>query len=378
MPHMLKTLNREALEKALVSQGLTQAKLAGRLGVSAQAITNWLKGENFPRPPVLLKLAAALRLTFDELILQADDPAKPVIAFRKKGASKTTLEHFRRATGIGQLLKPLVPFLADIQALRTLITSPSTDYRHLQAAATQTRKRLGVGDQAVLDYKDLIGEFRQAGAVLVPVLWGHKKRHENALHIRLPQEDVTFIFLNLDTRLEDFKFWMAHELAHVFTPELAGTNEGEDYADALAGVLLFPQPLAAQAYQAASQLASEPAIIDVLQQYAHEHMISLYSIFQETNRYARAHKLPPLAVDDKTIHIVRNSNPGPLVSAALFDPLPPEPERYIAACEQGFQSDFFAALKRMLHATGTGPSYIQQIIDIPLQDAHALHEELRH
>jgi len=32
--------------------------------------------------------------------------------------------------------------------------------------------------------------------------------------------------LNLDTHLEDFKFWMAHELAHVFTPALAGKDEG--------------------------------------------------------------------------------------------------------------------------------------------------------
>jgi Zn-dependent peptidase ImmA (M78 family) len=55
---------------------------------------------------------------------------------------------------------------------------------------------------------------------------GEKKRHENALHILLPAEKVTFIYLNLDTHLEDFKFWMAHELAHVYTPELAGKDEG--------------------------------------------------------------------------------------------------------------------------------------------------------
>ena len=71
--------------------------------------------------------------------------------------------------------------------------------------------------------------------------WGALQNHKNALHILLPQERVTFIFLNLDTHLEDFKFWMAHELAHVFTPQLAGKDEGGDFADAFCGRLAVPQ-----------------------------------------------------------------------------------------------------------------------------------------
>ena len=214
--------------------------------------------------------------------------------------------------------------------LRTLITSPSTDYHKLQTAVSQTRTRLGIGEQAVLDYEHLIGEFKGSGAALVPVLWGVKQRHENALHIRLPQEDVTFIFLDLDTRREDFKFWMAHELAHVYTPELAGEEEGEDFADAFAGALLFPRLCAEAAYHAASQKRSEEGVIRALQQQASTHMISLNTIYQEVKRYAQAAGLPGLRVEEKTIHAVRNSHPGPLISAALFDPLPPEPKRYMA------------------------------------------------
>ena len=41
---------------------------------------------------------------------------------------------------------------------------------------------------------------------------------------------------------------MAHELAHVFTPRLAGHEEGEDFADAFAAALLFPKELACAAY----------------------------------------------------------------------------------------------------------------------------------
>ncbi len=104
-----------------------------------------------------------------------------------------------------------------------------------------------------MSYSHLIDQFGTNGAVVVPVLWGEKQNHKNALHILLPQEQVMFIFLSLDTRLEDFKFWMTHELAHIYTPGLAGTEEGEDFADALAGALLFPKSVAEVAYLQATR-----------------------------------------------------------------------------------------------------------------------------
>jgi hypothetical protein len=212
---------------------------------------------------------------------------------------------------------------------------------------------------------------------LVPVLWGNKGNHENALHIRLPQEDVTFIFLNLDTRLEDFKFWMAHELAHVLTPELSGSNEGEDFADAFAGALLYPKACVEPTYRLASQQATPDAALRVLEDQAARHLISLNTVYQQVLLYARANQLPTLAIREATIHIHRTVSRRDQVSEALFDPLPPTPHRYIAACENTFQTSFFHALKRMIIESGTGASYIQQILDTPLQDAIGLYEELR-
>lgn len=374
---MKKAIKTAVIRAALAEHGLTQGQLAKALGVSSQAVTNWLKGKDFPRPATLLKLAAALQLTFEQMV-ETGGTDRPVIAFRKKGSAKTTLAHIAKAEGIGMLLKPLVPYLTEQQALRTLITSPSTDYNKLQIAVTQTRTRLGIGEQAVLEYEHLIGEFKNCGAVLVAVLWGAKQRHENALHIRLPDEDVTFIFLNLDTRLEDFKFWMAHELAHVYTPDLAGTDDGEDFADAFAGSLLFPRACAEAAYHETLKAAHSEGVIGVLQNHAHRHMISLNTVYQQVKLYAKAVRLPSLAIEEKSIHAVRNSNPGPLISEALFDPMPPAPNRYIADCEHVFQSDFFNALKRMIHEQHTGPSYLQQVLDLSVHDARGLHEELRH
>lgn len=357
---------------------MTQGQLAKTLGVTAQAVTNWLKGPDpdFPRPATLLKLASTLKLSYEQMV-EVDTSAQPIVAFRKKGNAKTTEAHIYRAREIGELLKPLVPYLAEQQVLRTQITSPSTDYHKLQLAVAQTRERLGIGEQAVLKYSHLIGEFQNCGAVLVPVMWGCKGNHENALHVRLPKEDVTFIFLNLDTRLEDFKFWMSHELAHVYTPELAGKEEGEDFADAYAGALLFPKACAEHTYHEALKQGHEEGIIAIFMGQAREHEISLNTIFQQVKQYARSEKLPNLPVEEKSIHAVRNTFAGPLISQTLFDPLPPTPARYMSDAGNVFQSDFFKALKRMFHDRETGPAYLQQILNTSIHDARALYEELR-
>jgi len=374
---MQKIVNNEIIKEALKELGMTQKELAKSINVSSQAVTNWLKGKDFPRPAALLKLATTLKLNFDQIV-QTNTADQPIVAFRKKGNAKTTQSHISKAKGIGMLLKPLVPYLPELQALRTLITSPSTNYTKLHVAVTQTRSRLGIGEQSVLNYEQLISAFNDSGAVLVPVLWGKKQRHENALHIRLPREDVTFIFLNLDTRLEDFKFWMAHELAHVYTPELSGSNEGEDFADAFAGALLFSSNCAKTAYSEAIKNNRRNDIIKVLVSHAEKHIISLNTVYQQVKQYADDAGLPQLNIEENTIHAVRNNNCGQLISEALFDPMPPIPDQYIAICEHLFQTTFFKALKRMLQEQHTGLSYLQQILDSSVHDAKALHEELSH
>lgn len=372
---MHKVIHSEKLKQALQVRGWSQKDLAAELDVTAQAVTNWIKGADFPRPDKLLKMATTLKLSFADLVLTPNQD-QPVIAFRRKGGAKTTDEHILKAMAMGALLKPIVPFLPELRSLRVQIPSPSTQYDALQAVAAEVRSRIGVGGQAVLSYEHLIGEFASNGAVIVPVLWGEKQNHKNALHILLRQEQVTFIFLNLDTRLEDFKFWMAHELAHVYTPDLAGKDEGEDFADAMAGALLFPKALAEQAYHQAARQRSISGEIRELQQQASTHLISLYSVYSEVNRFAKANALLPLRCKDTDIHAIRNSQRGKLVSEILFEPAPPEPSAYMAAAHNVFRSAFFPALQRMVKSQGTGASYVQQIMDIPMQDALALHREL--
>ena len=371
---MHRVVHSESIRSALEARGWTQDQLAREIGESAQLVSLWLGGKNFPRPAKLLKLATTLQLAFDQLVMPAAN--QPVIAFRKKAGSKTTEDHIAKAMTMGALLKPLVRYLPQQRALHTSFPAPSTEYGALQNAVAQVRQKLGIGSQAALRYEHLTNEFKQNDALLIPVLWGEKQNHKNALHILLPAENVTFVYLNLDTHLEDFKFWMAHALGHVYAPQLAGSDEGEDFSDAFAGALLFPQDCAEATYASAVSASTPNRMFDVLLSAAQEHVISLNTVFVQVQALATAKHLPPLPIAEKQIHAVRNSVRGGLVSETLFKPLPPTADALIAVAQQVFGSDFFVALKQMLAEQGTGIGYLQQILDVGLQDATALHKAL--
>lgn len=371
---MQKSLSSSAIKSALGQLGWSQKELAENVGVTAQAVTNWMKGTDFPRPDKLLKLATVLKLRFTELV--EAQPDQPVVAFKKRGGTKTTEQHLLKAMAMGTMLKPLVPYLPSLKALRTKISNPSVEYNALQSAAGEVRHKLGIGKQASLRYEHIISEFDANDAVIVPVMWGQKDRHENALHILLPKDQVTFIYLNLDTYIEDFKFWMCHELAHVYTPECAGTDAGEDFADGFAGALLFPLELARAAHTEALKKHSPSSELEVLTRYATEHEISIATVYWEVQKYAKAAGLPSLRTESKSLHAVRTQQRGSLVSEILFKPLPPAPEEFIASAHTVFQSHFFEAMRRMIREKATGSGYLQQVLDISMQDAAALHFEL--
>ena len=369
---MSKVLNTSAVQKALSEKGWTQAQLAKEVGVSSQSVTNWMRDEGFPRPAALLKLALQLKLNFDELVKQPSLD-EPIIAFRKKAGTKTKDHHYSEAREKGLLLGRLAKHIKNTTQIRAKITNPTTEYEPLQALASEVRERIKLGATSALKYSQLISEFKSNGSVLIPTLWGEQQSHANALHIRLPKTDLTFIFLNLDTRPEDFKFWMAHELAHVYTPDLSGTDKGEDFADAFAGALLFPKACAELVYKEI-QLSNSDKEIVILSKYAKEHHISLFSVFEEVNKFATALGAPVLSTDSLDIHKIRARNKV-LVSERLFKPSPPEVMEYISLCEKEFDPTFFNALRQMIR-DGVEAPYIQQVLGVSKLDSIAIHQEL--
>lgn len=373
--HMNKKINVEAAKNAMASKGLTQSAIAEAIGVTKEAVSQWFLDKSFPKPAKLLQLGKLLGLSLNQLVETAD-PNMPRVAFRKMANRKTTHEHIAKAQGMGMLLRhlaPNLPFDADI--MPPVLSSPRRDYEYLQKIALKVRKDINISADAVIDFNHLIKRFNDLHAVIVPVLWGSKNRHENAVHIYLPDSKSTWVYLNLDTKIFDFKFWMAHELGHCLSPTLEG-EEAEDFADAFAGALLFPESKAKVAYEAIMSAPSDTARYTHLFAVAQENIISPYTVFKEINHYAKHAKLYELELANLGARITNFNKRYLTVSEVLFDGEEITAKRFIDKSKEAFDTPFYDVLGQYLRSTKKGAGVINGIMDMPIMDAHSILSEL--
>jgi len=373
-------LNVKNIHQKVQELGLSQTALAREMQVSREAVSKWLRNEKFPRPAKLLKLARILNLSFAELVSKVPSGNEPVIAFRKKGAHKITSDYINHAKDMGRILAELVPYLPfDDLSQPAVLKSPSSDYAYVHKVTKRIREEIAVQEGDEIRFDNLIKFFNNLQAMIIPVLWGNRDKHENALHIYLPESMTTWIYLNLDCRIHDFKFWMAHELGHIHAPNLQG-EEGEDFAEAFAGALLIPQELAASEYEKLQKLDNVWLQINQIKSLAERLVVSPLTVYYEINNYAINSRNPKIELErnkeifQATTKFNKQFKP---VNECLFGTKYPSPSRYIASAKEHFGSPFFDILKMYLVKYHKSASFIQSILNIPLLDAQNIYEELR-
>lgn len=218
METLEKKLNVNAVTERMIQKGFSQTEISERLGVSKATVSTWLKPDKFPRPKHLLQLGQLLGLKYDDLV-QQELSGQPMVAFRKSGNYKITTEQLEKYNFVSRLLHKLVPHLPfDNLSSPATLKEPRNDYQYIERAASSVRRSVNHSG-GVVNFEDLIKLFDEHYAILIPVLWG-KKHYKNATHIFLPDSLTTWIFINLDTKIFDFKFWLAHELGHAKAPSV--------------------------------------------------------------------------------------------------------------------------------------------------------------
>ncbi|NLQ18060.1 helix-turn-helix domain-containing protein [Marinomonas sp. M1K-6] len=379
---MQKTLNIKKANLAMERAGLTQTAVAESLAVSREAVSQWLSSKSFPRPNKLLQLGKLLGLSFDDLVIK-EEPFAPKVAFRKKAGTKTKDHHIEKAQEIGRFLRHLVPYLPfDTIEMPPVLKSPSCDYEYLRKVTAKVRKNVNLGPVECVDFSHLIRRFSELQAVVVPVIWGSKQRHENAIHIHLPDSQSTWVYLNLDTNVHDFKFWMAHELGHCLSPSLE-SEAAEDFADAFAASLLYPHDLAEKAYATINYQTTSAAKIAHVIDLADQFTISPYTVLGQANKYALSTGQNEIELN-KTFHgAVTNFNKRhKKLSDALFgdaeldEHKKPSAKEYIDKAETVFDTPFFELLRKYLKEHSKGSGFVQTVLDMPLLDARSIHTEL--
>ncbi len=374
---MEKKLNIQNISQSMDNKGLNQAGLAQSLGVSRTIVSAWFKGRKFPRPDKLLKLGLELGLPFQGLVIKSVTASEPIVAFRKKGRRKTTDLHIENAKEIGQLLDVLAPYLPfEGLFLPPSLKAPKLDYNYIQKAAQRIRSEIKVKDGEPIAFEQMIGKLNNFDVVLIPVFHGRRGHHENALHIFLPTSQTTWIFLNLDSNLHDFKFWMAHELGHVLSPSLTG-DSAEDFADIFAQALLFPEMQAKRAYMSLNSLRSTRSKIREIIRLADSLTISPITVYKAINDYAAAFGLLELNLEPGIYATTTNFNKNyPNVSEILFDGKPCSAADYIKKTKELFGSPFFEALRVYLSENEKSGGFIQSILNCSILDAKEIHAEL--
>jgi transcriptional regulator with XRE-family HTH domain len=377
---MNKSLNISVFKDALIRAGMNQSDLADKLNVSREAVSKWVQGEAFPQPDKLLRIGMLLKLSFEQLVTMASSKLVPIVTFRRKARTKTRDEHLDSARETGELLKRLVKYLPgqDLTQPPTL-KNPINSYDYIQRVAADVRKEMGLMGKERIDFKDSIAKFARLHAVIIPVLWGAREYHGNALNIHLPDSKTTWIFLNLDSNTVDFKFWMAHELGHSFAPTLSG-EAGEDFADSFAQALLFPESHADKLHNVLQRIPGIGARIERVRSEAIRHVISPYTIRLALERYEQARGIPKTKLGDLSPFMGSVVNFGkryPTMSKTLFRRLPPKPADYIDVARSVFESQFFDALSEFCKNEQGAEHFIHHVLGVSLADAKALSVELR-
>lgn len=379
---MEKTLNQDAIQQKCDEFGLSQSSIASQLGVTRAAVSKWFKDQSFPRPAELMKLGRLLNLKHNELTSASLMVKEPLVAFRKRGTGVTTKKHIERAKDMGYLLRPLVEYLDFDPFLGPAsLKNPSTNYRYMQELVAKIRRDLNVSEDAPIEFEDLIGMFHDYQAVIIPTLWGEKSKHENALHIHLPDSKTTWIYLNLDVQIHDFKFWMAHELGHVLTIDLLENNKlekAENFADTFAGTLLFPEGAAEKAYDSYSNRRSESGRLNALCEYAKKYAISPYSVYLEIEKYAKEHdktftEVPPYSLHQRRTQFSKGYK---LLSAAFFDDKTPSADHFMRVAQESFGTNIYKALGSYIKEKGPSSSLVASLLSVSPMDGRAYCEAL--
>jgi transcriptional regulator with XRE-family HTH domain len=366
-----KHLNIDKIKEKMSSLGLSQSELADKLNVSKESVSQWVKGNKFPRPGKLLALSKAFQLSFNEIVLKHTEYA-PIIAYRTNKNKKVTSEHETIAKDMGEMLKVLLPYLnGDSVFSSPIISSPETDDYYVQKVVKELKERIG-NEVIEISFADIMSLYDDFRIILVPVMWG--LNGDNGLYIHLPKSSITFVYANLEKVITDFKFWLLHELAHAMTPDLEGDN-AEYFADSFAAAMLFPENLAEQYYNEIKKIKNPGIAINTIKRLASKLAISPYTIFNEINRYAERNSLPIL--DFNIGGAVANFNKQVrLVSEIIFEEENPEAEKYIETCKNVFGTPFFDALEEYIRNEKKEAGIVQRLMNIPLADAKGVHRVL--
>jgi len=331
--------------EALREKGMNASQVATKLGVSRECVSKWLKGESMPKPDKLLALGMMLGVAYGQLVVRFGDMAAPVVHFRKKQNRKQDEEDKESTSAIADFVKHVAKYSPVGEGITIApLKNPKADYDYAAMAANFFRQQLNLPRK--IESKHLIHWFKLFGINLIPAFWGGEEYYGNALRISLPGNS-TWVVLNLDSKVSDFLFWMAHEIGHSIAPSLNG-EDAENFADYFAQALLFPPSEADTLY--AKLPASKSAAVGAILSAAQEWNVSPYTIHKSLARAEKRSEVAKTRLPESKVVMGAANRKAPEKSVAeiVFGGKEPTPDQFAAKSENWLKTSFFRALAAYL------------------------------
>lgn len=331
--------------EALRERGMNASQVATKLGVSRECVSKWLKGESMPKPDKLLALGMMLGVAYGQLVVRFGDMAAPIVHFRKKQNRVQNEENRASTSSIAEFVKCVDKYSPAGGGITIApLKNPKADYDYAAMTAGFFRQQLNLPRK--IASKNLVHWFRLFGINLIPAFWGSDEYYGNALRIGLPSGS-TWVVLNLDSKVSDFLFWMAHEIGHSIAPSLEG-DDAETFADHFAQALLFPPSEADALY--AKLPSTKSAGVGVILSAAKEWDVSPYTILKSLEwAEKRSEMVKTRLPNAKTIMGAANRRGvEKTVAAIVFGGKDPTPDQFVVKSENWLKTSFFRALASFL------------------------------
>lgn len=195
------------------------------------------------------------------------------------------------------------------------------------------------------------------------------------MSVYLPDSKSSFVVFNLGCRQDDFKYWLAHEYGHCLTLHTLQDDKGEEFSEAFAQHLLFPDELAAQALEAIRTATCNTDALAVANWFAGKYDISVITVVRAADRIATLRQQKPTGLATQKFYatwkVQRKSSPT--MAEVLFGSADPAATEYVAKSEELFRTPIFRALGRWQKSTGgRSPSFVAAAFNLDLGQAVSL------
>ena len=359
-------LNTSLIKSKIKEKNWNQKKISEKLGVSEATISYWLSGEKLPEYNNLKTICQLLDISFKDAYIKDD---RFIYRFRKNRQSRETPKDKNKVDDITSALSELLPILENDEDFTNeplRLRKPIISYNYFQSASKAIREKLNEKTSIESILRFITTDLN---TIIVPVLWSEKKPFCNALQITDKIFKISFLYLNLNSKGEDIKFWLLHEAAHILSPEI----DNEEFADTLAGSILFPEDEAFKVYNTLKGKNHNSQKVQYLKKLANFKEIAAFTIFKQIEAFERHYMLDTVLPEKQNLFIAST-----LIEDFLINENSIDAHTYINISKNRYKTKIFDYLQEYLQSDNTiTPHYIRRLLNISIEDSQEIFKALK-